>query len=128
MTTFLYLGSPYSHSDPAVRQDRYEKVLKALAQIAGHKIPVYCPIAAWHPVSVSHCLPGDYLFWWKQDAAFLRSCSMAWFLVLPGLDDSSGIKAEKEELQLLKKPYWNVDPEDLDRSCTFLLSRGAFVD
>jgi hypothetical protein len=124
--TFLYLGSPYSDPDPQVQYNRYEIVLDAMAQIARYKIPVYCPIAVWHPVALSHNLPGDHEFWWAQDLAFMQSCRIAWFLVIPGHDESRGITAERATLREMKKPIWSVKPETLDWYCKDLLKAGAF--
>lgn len=124
--TFLYLGSPYSHPDPEVREQRYQAVLAAMARIAGFKIPVYCPIAVWHPVSSAHSLPGDHEFWWVQDEAFVQSCTMAWFLKIPGLEESKGCQNERLHLEKLKKTIWTVQPEDLDRICRYFLSKGGF--
>ena len=124
--TFLYLGSPYSHPDPAVQEERYNLVLTAMAEIAQFRIPVYCPIAIWHPAALAHKLPGDHLFWEAQDEAFLRSCYMGWFLTIPGHDSSSGIKMEKEKLSKMGKPFWDVSLDTLTLSCEDLLRRGAF--
>lgn len=124
--SFLYLGSPYSHPDPLVQEERYRSVLSAMSVIAKYKIPVYCPIAVWHPASIQEKLPGDHIFWWTQDEAFLRSCYMAWFLVIPGLDDSSGVRNEREALRRMNKPFWNVLPEALEQYCRVLLRQGAF--
>lgn len=92
--SYIYLASPYSDPDPAVRQLRYEKVLSAMAMLAENKIPCYCPIAVWHPVSVDHSLPGDHLFWEKQDQAFLLYCREGWFLNLDGWRTSKGMISE----------------------------------
>jgi hypothetical protein len=123
---FLYLGSPYSHPDAAVREERYQSVLTAMAHIAQFKIPVYCPISIWHPVAVKHALPGDFSFWRIQDEAFLKSCYMAWFLLIPGLDESHGVQWERDTLRQMKKPFWNVNPQVLDMYCRDMLKRGAF--
>lgn len=125
--SFLYLGSPYSHPDPSVQEERYRSVLSAMSIIAKHKIPVYCPIAVWHPASIQEKLPGDHIFWWTQDEAFIRSCYLGWFLMIPGVDESAGVKNEVETLHKLKKQVWYVRPENLDFYCRYLLSKGAFT-
>lgn len=113
----IYLASPYSHPDPAVRQTRYELVLGACAVLAQHKIPCYCPIALWHPVAKEYDLPGDADFWWRQDRAFLDACSEGWFLNFSGAKDSLGMKEEEKYLLSNFKPVIWLEPDEIRSYC-----------
>jgi hypothetical protein len=100
----IYLGTAYSHPDPAVRKERFDLALEAAAILARAKVPCYVPIAAWHVVAIVHKLPGDHEFWRIQDEAMLHLCDEGWFVWSDGLNESKGVKAELELLKALGKP------------------------
>lgn len=113
MTGFLYLASPYTHCSPAVRDHRYLEVCKAAATLmrAGHV--VFSPIAHSHPIEVSgigQTLSGE--FWKRQDIPLLRHASRLAVLMLPGWDESAGIKWEVETAMSLDIPVSYLDPEN----------------
>ena len=62
----IYLASPYSHPDPAVRERRFRAACSAAAFLlqAGHA--VFSPIAHGH-VLAEHGLPTDWSFWQRFD-------------------------------------------------------------
>lgn len=91
----IYLASPYSHPDPAVRQQRYETVCHAAAELMlkGHRI--YSPIAMTHGI----CLAGDptkfaFEFWADLDKEMIQLCLAFWILRMDGWEKSEGIKKE----------------------------------
>jgi hypothetical protein len=99
----IYLATPYSDPDPEVKNQRWHQAMWAMSVLAQHKIPCYCPIAAWHPVALEFNLPGDHEFWWAQDKEFMDACREGWVVKFPGWDSSRGIKAEREYLSALHK-------------------------
>jgi hypothetical protein len=62
----IYLASPYSHPDPAVRQERYEAVCQAAAELISRGHIVFSPVAHSHTIA-TYGLPGDWEFWQRTD-------------------------------------------------------------
>lgn len=91
----IYLASPYSSQDSAVRQDRYEEACKKAAELMSQGYNVFSPIAHSHPIS-QHIGNGlDHDFWLSQDLSFLESwADEMWVLMLPGWEESIGIWKE----------------------------------
>jgi hypothetical protein len=91
---FVYLASPYSHPDPAVRQQRFEAVCKVAFELMSTGIRVFCPIAHSHPIDIASGVMGSWAFWQYQDAPFLLLCSQLLVLTLPGWKESTGVAYE----------------------------------
>ena len=89
----LYLATPYSHPDPAVREQRFRAACAAAADLirAGHI--VFCPIAHSHPL-VEYGLPTDWAYWERSARAFLERCDEMVVLMLDGWEESVGVRAE----------------------------------
>jgi hypothetical protein len=93
--TIVYLAVPYSHPDPAVRQERFEKVNKVAARLMNeHKLNIFSPISHSHPLAISGQLPTDWSFWGNYDSAFLKVSKKMIVLMLPDWDKSVGLAAE----------------------------------
>ena len=93
---FTYLASPYTHADPAVREERYRAACVAAAKLMLAGRVVFCPIAHSHPIS-DHMPDGcavDADLWKKQDAPYVALCSAMVVLKLPGWSDSRGVTHE----------------------------------
>lgn len=95
----IYLASPYSHKDPAVRLTRYYTVCFAAAKLMAEGKHIFSPIAHTHEI----CIQGEglgfhyeYEFWQKLDEEMIRLCEEFWVLRMDGWEDSKGIKAEME--------------------------------
>lgn len=102
----LYLGCPYSHSDPVVRNDRAElaSMYAALLMQQGHA--VYSPITHGHAVA-SHLAPAvasDHEFWMKQCLPILEISDVLVVLPLPGWRESRGLKQEMEFCRAVNRP------------------------
>lgn len=89
----LYLASPYSHPDPAVRQQRYEQVLEATRLLMLHGHLVWAPIVYTHHLAEAG-LPTDWGFWEAFDRAMLSRCDALWVLALDGWLESKGVDEE----------------------------------
>lgn len=107
---FIYLGSPYSHPDPEVRQQRFETVCRATAALIRQGKIIYAPIVHGHPLC-QFGLPGDWAFWERYDMEFLKRCDVVAVLTLEGWRESVGVRAEIEAAKRLEKPvtYLDVD-------------------
>ena len=88
-----YLASPYSHPDPAIRQQRFEAAVAAVAVLmrAGHR--VFSPVVHGHPLT-QHGLPSDWTFWERHARWHLERCDEVVVLMLDGWAESDGVLAE----------------------------------
>jgi len=89
----IYLASPYTHVDPAVREQRFQAACHATARLlqAGHA--VFSPIVHGHPLT-GHGLPVEWP--WREPFAreTLARCDRLVVLHLPAWRDSAGVTAE----------------------------------
>ena len=99
----IYLASPYSHPDPAVREQRFRAACRVVAALlrAGHV--VFSPIVHCH-VLVEHGLPTDWAFWRHVDREHLKRCDEVVVLMLDGWNRSVGVRVEIRIAQELGKP------------------------
>ena len=107
-TTTLYLASPYTHVDPAVRQQRFESACRAAAELIRSGSSVYCPIAHSHPLC-RYGLASDWQFWQEHDLRFLDACDEIVVLKLDGWAQSIGVQAEIAAARALGKPVSFLD-------------------
>jgi hypothetical protein len=98
--SFIYLASPYSHSNPAVRHWRFKAVNEVAAVLMSSGHIVFSPISHSHPIALDHDLPKGWEFWGRIDSVFVSLCSHVCVLMLPGWEISEGIK---EEIELGRK-------------------------
>lgn len=89
----IYLASPYSHPDAAVREQRYHATCSAAAQLinAGHA--VFAPIVQGHAL-VPYGLPTCWSYWEPHAKQHLQRCDELVVLTLDGWDTSEGVQAE----------------------------------
>jgi hypothetical protein len=92
--SMIYLASPYSHPDPASRQERYEKVSALTAALVKLGHAVFCPIAYSHPLGERFGMAGDWETWKHIDLAFIQKCDELWVHELPGWEKSIGVTEE----------------------------------
>lgn len=90
----VYLASPYTHDDPAVRQARFEAACDATAVLMRGGYAVYSPIASSHPVALRHSLPTDWSYWEAFDELIISRCDELHVLMLDGWYESVGVQAE----------------------------------
>jgi nucleoside 2-deoxyribosyltransferase len=105
----IYLASPYSHPDPAVRERRFRAACSAAAFLlqAGHA--VFSPIAHGH-VLAEHGLPTDWSFWQRYDHEHLERCDEVIVLMLNGWEESAGVRAEIRRAHELGKTVCYLTP------------------
>ena len=90
----IYLASPYSDPDPAVKQARYDAAVRAVGALMARGETVYSPIVSTHPVALACDLPGNWEYWERVDREFVRLCDRLVVLTLPGWRRSKGVAAE----------------------------------
>jgi hypothetical protein len=107
----IYLASPYSNPEPAVREERFQAACAATAALvrAGHQ--VYSPIVHGHPLTQHH-VAGDWRFWERHAYWHLERCDEIFVLMLDGWETSQGVQAEIEIAENLGKliSYRRTDP------------------
>lgn len=92
----LYLGSPYTHKEAAVREQRYLEVERACAIFHGRNVVVYSPIMHWHNCAVRLKLPTHAAPWEIQNYGILARSARFGVLQLDGWRDSTGLKGERD--------------------------------
>ena len=107
-----YLASPYSHPNPAVREQRFHAACVTTARLLREGRLVYSPVVHGHPL-VRFGLPSDWSFWERHDRPHLESCSEVVVLTLEGWEQSVGLQAELRHARVLGKPVRYVEPDEL---------------
>jgi nucleoside 2-deoxyribosyltransferase len=89
----IYLAAPYSHPDPAVREQRFRAACAATAKLLRAGQVAFAPIVHSHPL-VAYGLPTGWDFWERCDREHLRRCDEVLVLMLEGWQESVGVQAE----------------------------------
>ena len=105
----IYLASPYSHPDHAVREARFQAACRAAAFLIRQGKTVFSPVAHSHPICCFG-LPGDWGFWQRHDLEHLATCNEVVVLKLDGWQQSRGIQAEVARARALGKPVSFIEP------------------
>lgn len=92
----IYLASPYSHSDPAIREMRYRQAEEAMVQMLRSGEAVYSPIAMTHAAVARYNLSLESGYWRPHNYAILARCDELRVLKIPGWDSSIGVGEEIE--------------------------------
>jgi hypothetical protein len=104
-----YLASPYSHPDPKVREERYNKVNAfAVRLMTELRVTVIEPIVSGHPKE-GLGLPTDFAFWEKTDKLYIDHCDGIIVLMLDGWRESKGVTAEIKYAEQTGKPVIYVE-------------------
>lgn len=111
MGTFYYLASAYSHTDPNVRQSRYEDVQACVATLLNKRIWVYAPIVHTHDLAIKHGLPYDFEFWNEYNQTMISASGGLIFHRNDGWKQSRGCAAEVAFCKDIGKPLFFLDPE-----------------
>lgn len=109
----VYLASPYSSPDPAVKEKRFKDVCRAAGWLMHDGIAIFCPIAHSHPIDAELAEFGDHEFWLRQDFAVLRHCGAMFVLMLDGWKESHGVRKEIEFAQYIGLPVVYIEPHEV---------------
>jgi hypothetical protein len=109
----IYLASPYSHPDPAVRQWRFEAACQATAAMLKAGLIVLSPVVHSHPLAGHGLDAMDHAFWMHVDRPMLDACTSVAVLTLSGWESSKGIAAEIRIARDCRKPISYVAPAKL---------------
>ena len=103
----IYLASPYSHPDAAVRHARFLAVCETAATMMRAGLLVFSPIAHSHPIA-EFGLPKGWDFWEEYDMAFIEMCYECAVLCIDGWEESKGVQAEVELFRQAGKPVTHI--------------------
>ena len=92
----VYLATPYSHPDPAVREARFVTVNRVAARLMASGILIFSPISHTHPICLAGELPSGWQFWQAYDRAALAASERLIVLRQQGWEDSIGVTGEVE--------------------------------
>ena len=109
----IYLASPYSHEQAAVRDLRWRLACHCASVLMGRGEHVICPIAGSHPIA-EFGLPKDWEFWADYDRALISVCDTVDVLLLDGWRTSKGVQAEMEIAKSLGKPVRFRDAQNYE--------------
>jgi len=89
-----YLGIPYSNGNDYLINFR-----AVIADMIAHDLTnqgraIYSPISSWHIIACKFKMPRTFEFWEKMNLSFLSRCKKMLVVMLPGWDESIGLKGE----------------------------------
>jgi Domain of unknown function (DUF1937) len=106
----IYLASPYTQSDAAVRESRFHAACSATASLMRAGLHVYSPIVHSNPL-VHYGRPVAWEFWQEHDCEHLRRSESLVVLTIDGWNTSRGVRAEIDLAIELDMPirYWSPE-------------------
>lgn len=111
----IYLATPYSNTDVAVRTQRWEAAIHVTGTLisVGHR-HIFSPIVHCHPLSINFTLPYEFSFWEQYDTKMLKQAEMLLVVTsMEGWHASTGIAAEVALAVKLGVPIRYLWAEDL---------------
>lgn len=93
----IYLASPYTHNDEAVREHRAQQAAKAAAALFNQGHHVFAPIPHGHAIA-EHGLPVEIEFWEAYCKNMLDRCDLMLVLQIEGWTTSKGISIEASHM------------------------------
>ena len=109
MKPLIYLASPYSDTNPAVRKKRYEIALEKCAELILDGYMVFSPIVHSHPIAVHIGAAYEWEIWKELDRAILLKCDELWVLPIYGWNYSRGVTEEMRIAQEAGIPVKIID-------------------
>ena len=109
----FYIASPYSHSDPKIVTERYEKVKRLAAYLCSKQFFIFSPVLHWHDTALSHALPGHWEFWKDYNLHMLDLCQSMLLFRIDGWEASVGVAAEIQHCRATNKSIFRIDDKDI---------------
>jgi hypothetical protein len=110
---YIYIGSPYTHEDPSVVEERYRTARKISSDFYVRGIHVFSPITHWHEAAKVHELPTQAYDWREYDWAMLGNSRGLVVVKDAGWTNSVGLKLEIGwALNEFKIPVFYLDPKE----------------
>lgn len=96
----IYLAHPYIRSP----EENYNMAAKYAAERVLQGEFIIAPVLMYHPIKKKHSLPSDTEWWLRYDFQLLAACDELRVLMLPGWQQSVGVKNEIAMAKSLGKP------------------------
>ncbi len=109
----IYLGAPYSHTEPWIVENRMRYVERAVAFFSLHGKPVQAPLLLHHCLNTGIKLPSDFEFWESTCRAIWKVSTELVVLTLAGWEESPGLAKELSWAYEDKKPITYLSPKRL---------------
>lgn len=109
----VYLATPYTHSDPKIRECRFNAVTKAAVYLTNKGLNVYSPITQSHLMAKVGKLPTSWDYWKGSCEDFLSASNTLFILKLRGWKESIGVQGEIEIANAMDIPIVELDPKIL---------------
>jgi hypothetical protein len=93
---YVYLASPYSHHDAAVRALRFLEAERCSHWLLLRRNWNYSPIVYCHLMAQKFGLPTDFAYWQDLNRAMLVYSRAMYILTIDGWRNSTGIAGERE--------------------------------
>jgi hypothetical protein len=106
----IYILSPYSHDDEAIRQARYEKACKYAASLVLQGYNAYSPIAHSHGIAIYGGLPLTADYWWPINREMIDWADECHCLMISGWQYSAGIRQERDYISQVEKTFYFIKP------------------
>jgi len=107
--SYWYLASPYTHYEEG-RQAAFEHISKVAGELFGQGIPIFCPIAHGHPMSIYGGMPpgevGDkhWQMWIDSGKYFMEGAIGCIVSTMKGWEVSPGVLNEIAYFKKAGKP------------------------
>lgn len=98
---YVYIASPYSHSDRKIRTQRYYAAMEYTAKLLNDGIHCFSPIVHSHALAQDHDLPLESDFWREWNYSMLEHASELRVLMMDGWSESKGVDDEITRAQEL---------------------------
>lgn len=114
--SFFYLASPYS-GYPAGLDAAFRAACTNAALLVAAGIPVFCPIAHFHPIAKHGSLdPVDHTIWLPADRPMMDAAHGLIVLMLESWRESVGVAHEIKIFESAGKPVTAMVPGEVPRS------------
>lgn len=114
MNEFIYLATPYTHTNHQIMVARFNMVNKVAAKLMSEGKYIFSPISHSHPIAEAGDLPRGWQYWAGYDRRILKICNKIIVLKLPGWDISTGVQAEIQIGNELGIPVEYIDYDVTD--------------
>ncbi|HBT77230.1 MAG TPA: hypothetical protein DEB39_09980 [Planctomycetaceae bacterium] len=124
----LYLSTPFTHPDPSVRLDRYQKSCRVQARLIEAGIACFNPLAHSVPAVELGGLTATHAQFMALDLSILRRCDELLVVGLDGWTESVGVRAEMFEALALGLPVTQIEEADIERLPAIPKSARKFLE
>jgi hypothetical protein len=111
----IYLASPYSHLDPAIKQARVIAVARVAGELINQGYLVFSPVAHGETIVLNN--PGfgdDWQRWQLVSRGMIAKCDEVWIAMIDGWNESMGVRSEISIAYDLKKPVQFLCPKSFE--------------